>query len=289
MAQARHVPALSWWSRYAGTRRGAGSDVVAVLLAARRCARAPRLRIYLEDLTWTELRDRIAAGATTAIIPIGGTEQSGPAIALGKHNVRVKILAGQIAGALGNAIVAPVVAYVPEGTISRRPAIWDFPERSRSATRLRGRPRIGSRKPAARRLHHHRPDRRSRRLPGGREHRWPTSSTPHWASNARPRLRRPRTITGSPRTDMSKNCAPPAFAATEIGTHAGLADTSLMLRPTRRWCAPTCSPATPSPPKTACSTAIPGEPAGPRPIRRRPHRSRPAVADIRAFIAKQQE
>lgn len=83
--------------------------------------------VYLEDLTWTELRDRIAAGATTAIIPIGGTEQSGPAMALGKHNARVNILAGQIATALGNAIVAPVVAYVPEGTISPPTGHMAFP------------------------------------------------------------------------------------------------------------------------------------------------------------------
>jgi hypothetical protein len=44
--------------------------------------------VYLEEMTSPELRDRIAAGATTALVPIGGTEQSGPHIVLGKHNVR---------------------------------------------------------------------------------------------------------------------------------------------------------------------------------------------------------
>ena len=73
--------------------------------------------VYLEELTWTELRSAIDAGKTTAIVPIGGTEQSGPAIVLGKHNERVRFLAGRIAQALGNAIVAPVVAYVPEGRV----------------------------------------------------------------------------------------------------------------------------------------------------------------------------
>lgn len=73
--------------------------------------------VYVEELTWTELRDRIAAGATTVIIPIGGTEQNGPHMAIGKHNVRVKILAGKIATALGNAVVAPVLPYVPEGNL----------------------------------------------------------------------------------------------------------------------------------------------------------------------------
>jgi len=52
------------------------------------------------------------------LIPIGGVEQSGPYIALGKHNVRAGMLARQIAQKLGNAIVAPVVSYVPEGSIS---------------------------------------------------------------------------------------------------------------------------------------------------------------------------
>jgi creatinine amidohydrolase len=73
--------------------------------------------VFLEELTWTELRSAIDAGKTTAIVPIGGTEQSGPAIVLGKHNERVRFLSGKIAQALGNAIVAPVIAYVPEGRL----------------------------------------------------------------------------------------------------------------------------------------------------------------------------
>ena len=80
-------------------------------------AAAPAAGPYLEDLTWTELRDRIAAGTTTVLLPIGGTEQSGPQIALGKHNLRAKAIAGRIAQRLGNAVVAPTIAYVPEGEI----------------------------------------------------------------------------------------------------------------------------------------------------------------------------
>ena len=73
--------------------------------------------VFIEELTWTEVRDAIAAGRTTIIVPVGGTEQSGPHMALGKHNVRVHVLAGRIAAELGNALVAPVVAYVPEGPV----------------------------------------------------------------------------------------------------------------------------------------------------------------------------
>ena len=50
-------------------------------------------------------------------MPIGGTEQNGPHMTLGKHNVRVKALAEKIARRLGNAIVAPVDRLRPEGAI----------------------------------------------------------------------------------------------------------------------------------------------------------------------------
>jgi creatinine amidohydrolase/Fe(II)-dependent formamide hydrolase-like protein len=72
--------------------------------------------VFLEQLTWTELRDLISSGKTTIIVPIGGTEQNGAHMALGKHNLRVRYLSEKIANALGNALVAPVLAYVPEGT-----------------------------------------------------------------------------------------------------------------------------------------------------------------------------
>lgn len=73
--------------------------------------------VYLEELTTTEVRAEVAAGTTTILVPIGGTEENGPHMVLGKHNVRAHILAGRIAHALGNALVAPVIAYVPEGSI----------------------------------------------------------------------------------------------------------------------------------------------------------------------------
>ncbi|MES2877029.1 MAG: creatininase family protein, partial [Pseudomonadota bacterium] len=81
----------------------------------------------IEELTWTEVRDRVATGSTTILIPIGGTEQNGPHMVLGKHNVRVRLLAGEIAKQLGNALVAPVIAYVPEGAIHPPAAHMRFP------------------------------------------------------------------------------------------------------------------------------------------------------------------
>lgn len=73
--------------------------------------------VFLEDLTWTEVRDALASGKTTVIIPTGGTEQNGPHMVLGKHNYLVRYKAGEVAKRLGNALVAPVVAYVPEGDV----------------------------------------------------------------------------------------------------------------------------------------------------------------------------
>jgi creatinine amidohydrolase/Fe(II)-dependent formamide hydrolase-like protein len=102
---------------------------------------APR-SVYLEELTWTELRDALKAGATTAIIPVGGTEQNGPHMTLGKHNTRVKALAGRIAAELGDTLVAPVVAYVPEGNIApptehmRFPGTISIPEPAFKSTLL---------------------------------------------------------------------------------------------------------------------------------------------------------
>ena len=83
----------------------------AVLLAAAHVsfAQTPST-VLLQNLTWTELRDQIRAGKTTVIIPIGGTEQSGPFVAVGKHNVRAEYLSEKIAEKLGNALVAPVVS-----------------------------------------------------------------------------------------------------------------------------------------------------------------------------------
>lgn len=114
--------ALGWW------------------LGAALPAHAAPASLYLEELTWTELRDAVKAGATTIILPVGGTEQSGPQMALGKHNVRARVLAGRIAANLGDTLVAPVLAYVPEGRISpptghmRYPGTISIPEAAFKAT-----------------------------------------------------------------------------------------------------------------------------------------------------------
>ncbi|MFB9872139.1 creatininase family protein [Acetobacter farinalis] len=83
--------------------------------------------VLFEKHTWTEIQSGVAAGVTTIIIPVGGTEQSGPYIAVGKHNERAAWLAEQIAQKAGKTLVAPVVSYVPEGGTAPRSSHMRFP------------------------------------------------------------------------------------------------------------------------------------------------------------------
>ena len=60
------------------------------------------------------------AGKTVFIVPIGGTEKNGYHMVLGKHNYTVAHAADRMARKLGNALVAPVIQYVPEGDPDRQ-------------------------------------------------------------------------------------------------------------------------------------------------------------------------
>ena len=104
------------------------------LLLAWLCLAAPALAradapdtVFLDELTWTEVRDAQRAGKTTVLVPTGGTEQNGPHMALGKHNVIARHTADAIARKLGNALVAPVLAYVPEGAVEPPTGHMRFP------------------------------------------------------------------------------------------------------------------------------------------------------------------
>ena len=76
--------------------------------------------VFLEELTWDELRELMRAGKTTAIIATAGTEQKGPHMVIGEHRFTLEYTTDKIARALGNAIVAPIITHVPEGS-------WDNP------------------------------------------------------------------------------------------------------------------------------------------------------------------
>lgn len=83
--------------------------------------------IWIDELTWYEVRDAIAAGKTTAIIATGGIEQNGPYLITGKHNVVLRGMCEAIARKLGNALCAPVIAFVPEGDIEQKTGHMRYP------------------------------------------------------------------------------------------------------------------------------------------------------------------
>jgi creatinine amidohydrolase/Fe(II)-dependent formamide hydrolase-like protein len=73
--------------------------------------------VFIEDLTWMEVRDAMKAGNDTVIVATGGVEQNGPYLVTGKHNVVLRGTTEAIARQLGNCLVAPIVQFVPEGDI----------------------------------------------------------------------------------------------------------------------------------------------------------------------------
>jgi len=73
--------------------------------------------VWIEEMTWMDVRDAMAAGRKTIIISTGGIEPNGPWLALGKHNYVLRANCDAIARKLGDALCAPIVPFVPEGTI----------------------------------------------------------------------------------------------------------------------------------------------------------------------------
>ncbi len=83
--------------------------------------------LWIDDLTWVEVRDAIAAGKTTAIVFFGSSEQNGPHMAIGKHNFIARYCAEQIAGKLGDALVYPVIPFAITGDAAAKSAHMRFP------------------------------------------------------------------------------------------------------------------------------------------------------------------
>jgi creatinine amidohydrolase/Fe(II)-dependent formamide hydrolase-like protein len=77
----------------------------------------PASTVWLEEMTWMDVRDALAAGKTTAIISTGGIEPNGPWLVTGKHNYVLRANCDAIARKLGNALCAPIFELVPEGAI----------------------------------------------------------------------------------------------------------------------------------------------------------------------------
>jgi creatinine amidohydrolase/Fe(II)-dependent formamide hydrolase-like protein len=204
-----------------------------LLCLALHCTSAPAASgppsVFLEDLTSVELRTAVANGSTTVLVPIGGTEQNGPHMALGKHNLRVKVLAGQIAQRLGNAIVAPVIAYVPEGAIfppaahmrfSGTISISDATFEALLESTARSFKQHGFRDVVF--LGDHGGYQKS-------EVHAAEKINKEWAADGRSRALALTAYYDASQAPYIQTLRERGFSDAEIGTHAGLADTSLML------------------------------------------------------------
>jgi creatinine amidohydrolase/Fe(II)-dependent formamide hydrolase-like protein len=147
---------------------------------------------------------------------------------LGKHNVRVKALSEKIARSLGNALVAPVIAYVPEGSITPATAHMRFPgtisvpastfeqvlesaARSFKAHGFRDIVFLGD----------HGGYQRSEQVVADRLDR-------EWRNSA-VRVHALTEYYRAAETDFPRKLLDRGYVDAEIGTHAGLADTSLTL------------------------------------------------------------
>ena len=83
--------------------------------------------VWIEELTWMEVRDALAAGKKTVIIPTGGVEPNGPYVATGKHNYVLQGVCEKIARELGDALCAPIIKLVPEGNIDKPSGHMRYP------------------------------------------------------------------------------------------------------------------------------------------------------------------
>jgi len=105
----------------------AGLIASVVFLPSPGVAQASHHPVLIEDMTWTEVRDAIAAGRTTALIYVGSTEQNGPHMVIGKHTFIAHYVAQRIAEELGDALVYPTLPFAPTGNPAAKTGHMRFP------------------------------------------------------------------------------------------------------------------------------------------------------------------
>jgi creatinine amidohydrolase len=66
-------------------------------------------RLIMEEMTWPEVGEALAAGRTTAVVAVGAVEQHGPHLPLLVDAARGDRLALEVARRLGDALVAPTI------------------------------------------------------------------------------------------------------------------------------------------------------------------------------------
>lgn len=185
----------------------------------------PPAPVTLDDLTFNEVAALLAKGYTTVIIPTGGTEQNGQHMILGKHNYVVRHTSEEIARKLGHTLVAPVINYVPEGSIDPPGGHMPFagtltiPEEVFAATL----------ESAARSLKHH----GFKLICFVGDSGWNQSSQQAVAEKLTAAWRDESTIVLAVSAyyfnSQLKSLASEGFSPAQTGTHAGIRDTSELL------------------------------------------------------------
>ena len=184
--------------------------------------------LFLEDLTSPELAAAIRAGKTTILVPIGGTEQNGPHMVLGKHNVRVEG-AGRTRSRASSATrwsrrSSPTCR---RAVSTRRPGTCVIRERSRCRPRrVPQGARVRGAQPQARRIPRHRVPRRSPATTRRTTRSWREQLNREWAA-ARCACTRSSSTTVRPRSAFAQALRQRGYSEPRSAPHAGLADTSL--------------------------------------------------------------
>jgi len=94
--------------------------------------------VWIEELTYLEVRDAIKAGKTTALVMAGSTEQNGPYMSGGKHQYAIHLVGEAVARKLGNALIAPVIpieAGNPENPYLEWGSLYFTPETFQAVVR----------------------------------------------------------------------------------------------------------------------------------------------------------
>ncbi|HEX2880436.1 MAG TPA: creatininase family protein [Polyangiaceae bacterium] len=123
-----HWMLLGTWVLCGACRSQATTDPKPVSSAVSPVAATPPAKphekepsLWVEELTSDEIRAAVASGTTTLIVGTGGIEPNGPHVVTGKHNYVLQTVLPHIARAIGQALIAPVVKFVPEGEIEPQP------------------------------------------------------------------------------------------------------------------------------------------------------------------------
>jgi creatinine amidohydrolase len=101
--------------------------LIAAIVVAALPAHGATRSVWIDDLTWPEVRDAIAAGKRTAIVYTGSSEQNGPHMVIGKHNFVAHYAAQRIAEELGDALVYPTLPFAVTRNAAGRTGHMRFP------------------------------------------------------------------------------------------------------------------------------------------------------------------